>query len=137
MAEVLILDSEALSALANADRRPAASLRARAIMRAAVEAKAVVRIPAPVLAEVCRGKARDAAVDRIIASGIKVVELDRRMGQRAGALLVRHGLGSQHAVDAFVVATAAVMGGAVIATHDPDDIERLATHEADVSVFAI
>ena len=137
MAEVLILDSEAVNALANASSRPAAALRARAILRVAAERKAVVRIPAPVLAEVSRGGARDAAVDRVIASGLSVVELTRRMGQRAGALLTRHRMNSAHAVDAFVVATAAVLGDAMIATHDPDDLERLASTEPGVSVFEI
>lgn len=137
MAEVLILDSEAVNALANASRRSVAAQRARAILRVAAEHHAVVRIPSPVLAEVSRGGARDAAVDRLIASGVGVVDLSRRMAQRAGALLSRHGLDSSHAVDAFVVATAAVLGDALIATHDPDDLERLAATEAGVSVFTV
>lgn len=137
MAEVLILDSEAVNALANPSRRSVAAQRARAILRVAAEHHAVVRIPSPVLAEVSRGGGRDAAVDRLIASGVGVVELSRRMAQRAGGLLGRHGLDSRHAIDAFVVATAAVMGDAVIATHDPDDLERLAATEPGVSVFEI
>ena len=104
MAEVLILDSEAVNALANVSRRSAAAQRARAILRVAAEHHAIVRIPAPVLAEVSRGGARDAAIDRLIGSGVAVVDLTRRMAQRAGALLTRHGRDSSDAVDAFVAA---------------------------------
>jgi hypothetical protein len=42
-----------------------------------------------------------------------------------------------HAVDAFVVATALAFDSAVIATHDPDDLARLAAGLAHVRIFAI
>lgn len=137
MAEILILDSEALSALAAAQRREADALRARAVLQVARDLDIPIRVPAPVLAEVCRGGARDAAVNRVLAGGVGVVDLNRMIAQRAGALLHRLGLDSRYAVDAFVVATAAVLGPAVIATHDPDDLKRLAARESGVTILRI
>lgn len=138
MAEVLILDAEAVSSLAHASRRGVSALRARAVLAVAHELHAPVRVPAPVLAELYRGGARDAAVDRVLQDkGIRVVELTAAMARRAGALLARAKLDSAHAVDAFVVATAVAFGRAVIATHDPDDIGRLAAGEPDLRVWAI
>lgn len=135
--EVLILDSEALSALASATRRESEALRARAVLRVAHELGAPVRVPAPVLAEVCRGGARDAAINRVLSGGIGVIDLTAPIARRAGALLAAARLDSSHAVDAFVVATAAVLGRSIIATHDPDDLELLAAREPAVRILAI
>jgi hypothetical protein len=66
LAEALILDSEALNSLARASLRGALAHRARAILQVAYEERALVRIPAPVLAEVCRGDARDSAVNLVV-----------------------------------------------------------------------
>ena len=137
MAEVLILDAEALSSLAAAHRRESDALRSRAVLQVARELGVPIRVPVAVLAEVCRGGARDAAVSRVLAGGIGVIDLNRAMAEKAGALLHRLGLGSSHAVDAFVVATAAIVGKSVIATHDPDDLRRLAARERDVDILAI
>lgn len=137
MAEVLILDSEALSALAHA-RGGAEALRARAILQVAHEAGAHARVPAPVLAEVCRGGGRDAAIHRVLnGKGISVLNLDRHLAQRAGAMLAAAGLDSACAVDAFVVATAASLGSTVIATGDPDDLTRLSKDERHVRIWPI
>jgi predicted nucleic acid-binding protein len=46
-------------------------------------------------------------------------------------------MGSSHAVDAFVVATALEFEAAVIATGDPDDLQRLSAAEPSVRVFRI
>jgi predicted nucleic acid-binding protein len=138
VAEVLILDAEALSALAHATARSVAAARARAILAVAHEHRALVRVPSAVLAEVCRGGARDAAVNRVLASGaIAIVNLDAAIARRAGALLAAAKMSSAHAVDAFVVATAAALGRAIVATGDPDDIGRLAAREPHVSVYAL
>lgn len=88
MVQALILDSDALGALALATQRSVAARRARAILRVAYEEHALVRVPSPVLAEVYRGGGRDAAVDRVLNDrGIEVVDLTRTMARRAGALL--------------------------------------------------
>jgi predicted nucleic acid-binding protein len=52
-------------------------------------------------------------------------------------LLVGAGLGSEKAVDAFVVAAADVGGGAVIATVDKEDVEQLAGYATNVRVAMI
>jgi predicted nucleic acid-binding protein len=88
---------------------------------------------APVLAEVSRSKARSAATAHVLRHA-RVVSTDREIAQRAGLLLERLRLDSCHAVDAFVVATAAMLGNAVILTGDPDDMRRLATHVTLVAV---
>jgi hypothetical protein len=138
VARALILDSEALNSLARASERPALAHRVRAILGVAHEENALVRVPAPVLAELCRGRPADAAINRVLTGrGIVVVDLAANTARRAGALLARARLGSAHAVDAFVVATAIEFGSAVIATGDPEDIGRLSSGLRNVRVFAI
>ncbi len=138
MAEALILDSQAVNALANSATRGSLAVRARAILSVAHETHALVRVPAPVLAEVCRGPRYDSAIEHVLTGrGILVCELTRGAAQRAGHLLARSRLSSAHAVDAFVVATALDFGSAVIATGDAEDIQRLAAPFKQLSIFAI
>ncbi len=138
MAEALILDSEAINALARARERGVLAERARAILATACERRALVRVPSPVLAEVCRGSRFDAAINRLLLGrGIAVCDLTRVISQRAGEILHKGKLSSRHAVDAFVVATALEFDSAVIATGDEDDIERLAAPFRNVRVFRV
>lgn len=138
MAEALILDSEALNALANPNQRPSLTLRARAIARIAHQRGALVRVPSPVLAEVCRGGALDASINHFLNRDVaKVVDLSRSIAQRAGALLAAARMSSSHAVDAFVVAIALEFDVSIIATGDPKDIKRLAANHPKVSVLAL
>jgi len=138
LAEALILDSDAVHSLARAAERGVLAERARAILRVAFERRALVRVPAAVLAEVCRGPRFDAAVDHLLAGhGIAVCDLTHSIAQSAGALLSKANLSSRHAVDAFVVATALEFEAAVIATGDPDDIRRLAAPHKQLRVFPI
>ena len=138
MAEALILDSEAVNALARASERTVLADRARAILTVAHERRALVRVPAPVLAEVCRGPQFDAAANHLLKGrGIRVCDLTRNIAQRAGGLLSKVKLSSEHAVDAFVVATALEFERAVIATGDPDDIRRLVGSNRLVRVFRL
>lgn len=112
--------------------------RARAILQVAYDERALVRVPAPVLAEVCRGGPRDAPINLVLkARGIVVVDLTDSSARRAGSLLARAGLGSEHAVDAFVIAMAFEAGPAVVATADPDDLRRLASWTPSVRIFAL
>lgn len=90
-------------------------------------------MPAPVLAEVARTPARAAAVGRVVR-GARVVDTDRAIAEQAGGLLGRHRLDSCSAVDAFVVATAASLGNAVVLTADADDLRRFAAHLPGVAV---
>ena len=138
MAEALILDSEALNVVANTGVRGTSLQRARAIMAVALEHRALVRVPAPVLAELYRGPRLDAALDRVLnGRGIGVVDLTREIARHAGHLLARAKLSSAHAVDAFVVATALTYASAVIATSDPTDIGLLAAPFPQLRVFAL
>lgn len=138
MAEALILDAEAVNALARATERRVLAERARAIRTIAYERRALVRIPAPVLGEVCRGSRFDAAVDRLLnGRGVLVCDLTRRIAQRGGGLLGAAKMASRHAVEAFVVATALEYDSAVIATGDPDDMQRLAAPHRNVRIFAL
>jgi predicted nucleic acid-binding protein len=138
VAQALILDSEAVNALAHATERAVLAERSRAILQVAHERRALVRVPAPVLAEVCRGPRFDAAIDRLLKDrGIAVCALTQSIAQRAGGLLAKAKLTSAHAVDAFVVATALEFDGAVIATGDPGDIRRLSSTHRQVKIFAL
>lgn len=138
MAVTLILDAEAVHALAFADRRGVLRDRARAILTIAHERGALVRVPVAVLAEVCRHPRRDAAVDRILnGRGIGVAELTRPVAQRAGHLLSRVKLSSAHAIDAFVGAFALQCEQPLIATGDPADIQRLAAPFRHVRVLPL
>jgi hypothetical protein len=96
LAQALILDAEALNALAWASRRSVLADRARAILTVAYEG-----------------------------------------ARRAGALLERAKLSSTQAVDAFVVATAMAFASAVIVTHDPEDLARLASGARHIRIFEI
>jgi predicted nucleic acid-binding protein len=138
MAEALILDAEAVNALAYPSERRVLAARAAAILRLAHEKRALVRLPAPVLAEVCRGVRYDSAINHLLNNpGVRVSELTRSIAQQAGHLLARLKLSSAHAVDAFVVATAAQFDTAVIATGDPDDIRRLAAPFPKLGIFSL
>jgi hypothetical protein len=138
MAEALILDSEALNALAKRIERGFLADRVRAILEVAMQRGGLVRVPAPVLAEVCRGPRFDAAVNHVLSSrGVRVENLTESIARRAGALLAKAKLSSTHAVDAFVVATAAEFPSAVIATGNAGDIARLAASFKHIRVFAI
>ena len=138
MAEALILDSEALNAIANWSDRGALANRSRAILSLAMQRGARVRVPAPVLAEVCRGPKFDAAINHTLkARGIVVEPLTEIIARRAGAILARGKLASAHAVDAFVVATAVEFSAAVIATGDVSDLSALTAPFRHVRLFAI
>lgn len=138
MAEALILDSEAVHALAYPSERAVLTRRASAILRVAQDNRALVRIPAPVLAEVSRGAKQDAAINLLLNNpGVRVVDLTRALAQQAGHLLARLKLSSVHAIDAFVVASALHFDAAVIATGDPRDMQRLAAPFPRVGILAL
>jgi predicted nucleic acid-binding protein len=133
---MLLLDSEAISCLADgpALRRD----RVRALMAEMRRRELSVATVAAVLAEVVRGRPRDAGVfSGLRRERVEVHPVDTRAGVRAGQLLGAAGLGSERAVDAFVVAVADLSGGAVIATVDKNDMDRLAAHAANVQVAKI
>ncbi len=134
----LILDSEALSALARPRSAPERHERVRAAMRSAQRRLEPVRVPSAVLVELYRGAGADEAIDLELARGYaKVITTGIRIARIAGHLLASIGAGSELAVDALVVATAVRLGGGLILTHDPSDLQQLAAGEPNVRVGAV
>lgn len=135
---VLVLDSEAVSALARPGQGPARHQRVRAAMRSAHRRGAPVRVPSAVLVELYRGGGADQAIDALLARGVaEIVTTEARMARIAGHLLAEVGAGSEMAIDALVVATAVRFGGGIVVTHDPDDLRLLAAWRPNVAVFGI
>jgi predicted nucleic acid-binding protein len=122
----LILDSGAVIALSRNDQR------ARATLAAAWEAGVEVAIPSVVVAETVRGSAKDASVNRVIKSVGEVSAAEEDTGRIAGALL--GAARSTSTVDALVVASAIELGGGVVFTGDPDDLEPLAGGHPEVVI---
>jgi len=135
---VLILDSEALSSLSRPFEHQQRHQRVRAALRSAERRGAPVRVPSAVLVELYRGGGTDEVIDRELGRGYaKVVTTGVRIARIAGHLLADVGRGSEMAIDALVVATAIRMGGGVILTHDPADLELLASNHMNVRVAPI
>jgi predicted nucleic acid-binding protein len=133
---MLLLDSEALSALAQGP--PRRRDRVRALIAGMRQEGLPIATVAAVLAEVVQGRPADAAVFAgLRRERVNVAPVDTRAGVRAGQLLGVIGAGSEMAVDAYVVAVADLAGGAVVATVDPGCMERLAAHATGVSVVDI
>jgi predicted nucleic acid-binding protein len=133
---MLLLDSEGISSLAHGpDRRRD---RVRALIAEMRRRNLSVGTAAAVLAEVVRGHPRDAGVFAgLRRERVEVHPVDTRVGIRAGQLLGAVGAGSEKALDAFIVAVADLIGGAVIATVDVDDLASLAGHAINVVVADI
>lgn len=133
MARVLILDSEAVSALAQ--RREGMAER----LAAAQEADHRVVIPTVVLAEVATGAATDAAIWHVLGK-IPTVDVPDGVAMRAGALRSRAGRVRRKkrdlTVDAIVAATAVELAPSVVLTADEADLELL-TEGFDVKVSAV
>lgn len=135
---VLVLDSEAVSALARPRVDPSRHQRVRATLRSAHSRNAPVRVPAAVLVELYRGRGTDEAIDLVLARGFAhVVTTGARTAKIAGHLLSRVGADSAMAIDALVVATVIRFGGGLVATHDPADLRLLAAGHPNVSVVEI
>ena len=137
MAAIVVLDNEAVASLARPDERTASARRAQAVLTVAVRRHALVRVPSAVLAELYRDDRRDAPIDRLVGPVVGVVTTGRRVARVAGGLLDRHQLGSCHLVDAVVVATAVRLGGAVVLTGDPGDLQLLAADHPNVQMVAL
>jgi predicted nucleic acid-binding protein len=135
---VLILDTEALSALARPHEDPVRHQRVRAALRSAQRREQPVRVPSAVLVELYRRAGTDEPIDRELSRRFaRVVTTGVRIARIAGHLLARHGAGSEMAIDALVVATAIRLGGGLILTHDPDDLRALAADHPNVSIAPI
>lgn len=135
---VLVLDREALSALARPHADEVRHQRVRAAMRSAHTRNAPVRVPSAVLVELYRGSGFDEPVDAVLARGfVQVVTTGARIARIAGHLLGRVDTGSEMAIDALVVATAVRLGGGMVVTHDPEDLSALAANSPNVAIARI
>jgi predicted nucleic acid-binding protein len=133
---MLLLDSEALSAIANGPK--ARRDRVRALATEMRRRELPIATVAAVLAEVVRGRPQDAGVfSGLRRERVEVHPVDSRVGVRAGQLLGACGGDSRMAVDAFVVAVGDLAGGAVVATVDADDLRRLANAATGVVIAPI
>lgn len=125
----LVLDSGAVTGLARRDRQGGAS----SLLTGSKDAWPIV-VPSLVLVECLSGGQRtDATVNRFLKRCQVVDGPHEKLARRAGAMRARAGRGS--AADAVVVAMAEP-GGAVL-TKAIMDIQALAAHAQDVSVFGM
>lgn len=107
-------------------------------MRSAHGRNVPVRIPSVVLVELYRGHGVDEAIDTVLARGFaQVVTTGARTARIAGHLLADADAGREMAIDAIVVASAIRFGGGIVATHDRDDLRRLAANNPNVSILDI
>jgi predicted nucleic acid-binding protein len=124
-----VLDSGALSALAEAERRMVA------LAEATQRVGGVLLVPAVVLAEATTGVGtRDAKVNRVLKKTV-IDSCDEKVARRAAAL--RHGarVGRGKAIDAIVIATAEASPRRTVITGDPKDLRTLAAHADNVRVL--
>ena len=133
---MLLLDSEAISAIAHGP--PIRRDRVRALVTEMRIRGLPVATVAAVLAEVMRGRSADAAVfSGLRRERVEVRPVDTAVGVRAGQLMGAARVGSELAVDAFVVSVGDLAGGAIVATSDTGDLERLAAHADRVTIASI
>jgi len=128
----LILDADGVDALS--EQPPPERLRA--LLIEAWRRRGEVLVPALVCAECCRGVGRTRAVEAALARhrsargdrpAARIVSTDFDLARRVGSILHGAGAGTADMVDAHCVAVAAMHGGGIVVTADPDDIERLAS----------
>lgn len=137
MSRVLVLDAEALSALAS--QRGARFREVRAAVEAARRLRRDVATPAVILAELYRGPSRNSIVDACLSrdSFVDVRDTDREFARYVGGVLGAARAGSADIADAHAVAAAVEAGGGVVITADEDDLTRLAASYPNVQVAAI
>lgn len=134
LSDLLVLDAEGVSKAAANDPR------VQAWLERASELDSDVVISAVTLAEVVRGDARDARLNRV-AKATVVWPADEALARRAGRLLGK--VSSDATIDALVAATAVVgreRHGAdhcVVLTSDPGDLRLLLADEPGIRVVAI
>ena len=135
---VLVLDTEALSALARPDADRLRHQRVRVALRSAHDRNFPVRVPTAVLVELYRGRGFDEPVDLVLARDFaQVVTTGARIARIAGHLLSAAHASSEMAIDALVVATAIRLGGGIVITHDPGDLTLLSAGHPHVAIAAI
>jgi hypothetical protein len=113
----LTLDAGALIAIDRGDRRMIA------LLQAAVEKGVAIRVPAGVVGQAWRDRARQVTLARFLRSReVEIPALDEHLARAAGELC---GLAStSDVIDASVVLTARTENDTIL-TSDPDDLRRL------------
>jgi predicted nucleic acid-binding protein len=119
----LTFDTGALIALSRGDKRM------RSVLVAAQERRAVITVPAVVVAEWWRAESKRS---RLILSRISVELVSERLAMIAGEALAA--VPGATAIDAIVMASAAQRGDAVF-TSDIEDLDRLRRHFPEVRLF--
>ena len=122
----LTFDTGALIAL---ERR---SQRMWEIYRTAMEDRVTITVPAAAVMEWWRGRTD---VRERILGGLRVEPLTTSLAQAAGEALAA--VKSATAIDAVVMASAALRGDAAVYTSDVDDLEALRRHFPGVRVLAV
>jgi predicted nucleic acid-binding protein len=137
MSRCVVLDAEALVALAGRPGRR--SLEVRAALRAAARLHREVVIPSVILAELYRGPRHNALVDACLSreTGIRVRDTDRSLARIVGGVLAGAQAGSEHLADAHVIAVAVELGGGLALTADPNDLGRLAASYGNVTIIGL
>ncbi len=93
----------------------------RQLLREALRLRALMLLPAPVLAQVWREPARQAPISALVKR-VQVVAMDETWAKACGALLSKRG--GADTTDAMVVLLARKHAAAII-TSDPGDLSRL------------
>jgi len=137
MSPCVVLDAEALSALAARSGRR--SLEVRAALRAAARLHREVVVPSVILAELYRGPRHNSVVDACLSreTGIRVRDTDRSLARIVGGVLAAAQAGSEHLADAHVIAVAVELGGGLALTADAEDLNRLAASYRNVMVIGL
>jgi predicted nucleic acid-binding protein len=137
MSPRVVLDAEALVALAGRPGRR--SLEVRAALRAAARLHREIVVPSVILAELYRGPRHNPLVDACLSreTGIRVRDTDRSLARIVGGVLAAAGAGSEHLADAHVIAIAVELGGGLALTTDTEDLGRLAASYRDVMVIGL
>ena len=119
----LTFDTGALIALSRGNKRM------RAVLVAAQERRAVITVPAVVVAEWWRAESRRY---RLILERVDVEPVSERLAKIAGEAMAA--VPGATAVDAIVMASAAQRGD-VVFTSDLEDLDRLRRHFPDVRLL--
>lgn len=137
MNRCVVLDAEALAALAGGLGRR--GLEVRAALRAAARLHREVVVPSVILAELYRGPRHNPLVDACLSreTGIRVRDTDRPLARIVGGVLAAAQAGSEHLADAHVIAAAVELGGGIALTVDIEDLSRLAASYGSVTIVAL
>jgi hypothetical protein len=136
MNRCVVLDAEALAALAGPGRRGG---EVRAAIHAAARLGREIVVPTVILAELYRGPRHNSLVDACLSreTGIRVRDTDRQFARIVGGVLAAARAGSEHLADAHVIAAAVELGGGLALTSDVEDLGRLAAAYRNVMVIGL